>query len=71
MHEVSVPFNVLLPYLHLPPLIPHQPQAVPVTFSTSSRPRSNTVLRCKEMVSADESFSHAGYEPNNYFLTET
>ena len=40
MHEVSVPFDVLLHYLHLPPLIPHQPQAVPVTLL---RPRGHVV----------------------------
>ena len=40
MHEVGVPFDVLLHYLHLPPLIPHQPQAVPVSLL---RPRGHVV----------------------------
>ena len=32
MHEVSVSFDLPLHHLHLPPLIPHQPQAVLTTL---------------------------------------
>ena len=59
MHEVSVPFDFLLHHLHLPSLIPHQPQAVPATLQT---PRGYCALRYKEMVSTDESFSNTKRE---------
>ena len=59
MHEVSVSFDLLLHHLHLPPLIPHQPQTV---LATLLLPRGQVVTQCvlrfKEMVSTDESFSN-------------
>ena len=72
MHEVSVSFDRLLRHFHFPSLIPHQPQAI---LATLLLPRGQVVIHCvlryKEMVSTDESFSNTGYEPKDYFLTET
>ena len=61
-----------LHHLHLPSLIPHQPQAVPATLQLL-RGFLVRSLCCfvKEMGSTDESFSNTSYEPKDYFLTET
>ena len=72
MHEVSVSFDLLLHHLHLPSLIPHRPQGVPVALLLPrGQEVTHCVLRYKEMVSTDETFSNTGFEPKNYDLMET
>ena len=50
--------------IHLPTLIPHQPQAVPATLQL---PRGQ-VVRSPVLL---PSYLNTGYEPKDYFLTET
>ena len=61
-----------LHHLHLPFLIPHYPQPVPSTIELHPRLSSKSLVHfTKEMGSIDESFSNTGYEPKDYFFTET